>query len=133
MYAGLPGSVEAHRAVLRDAEGGVVTRVRPRETKQVGARDAAGLIRKALTARGTCSVDVGSRRRTLAYDPRVDAPRERWPWPLRLFQPHTVRYVVYEDARRVSSHIFVRNRMEEAIEYFLRDLPPDAQITVTIE
>jgi hypothetical protein len=109
----------------------VVTR--PRETKQVAARDAAGHIRKALGERGTCSVGIGPRRRTLAYDPRVDAPRERWPWPFRLFQPHTVRYVVYEDARRVSSHIFVRNRMEEAIEYFLRDLPPDAQITITAE
>lgn len=109
----------------------VVTR--PRETKQIAARDAAGHMRKALAAHGTCSVGVGSRRRTLAYDPRVDAPHERWPWPLRLFQPHTVRYVVYEDERRVSSHIFVRNRMEEAIDYFLRDLPPDAQITVTME
>jgi hypothetical protein len=130
---GCRGQVEAHRTVSRGAEGEVVTRVRPRETKQVVARDAADHIRKALAARGTCSVEVGSRRRTLAYDPRVDAPRERWPWPLRLFQPHTVRYVVYEDARRVSSHIFVRNRMDEAIDYFLRDLPPDAQITVTIE
>ena len=57
---------EAQRMVhaVRKAES--VTRGRPREMKQIVARDAAVLIRKALGAHGTCSVAVGARRRTLA-------------------------------------------------------------------
>ena len=104
--------------------------VRPGETRQVEARDAARHIRDALDMGGTCSVAVGARRRTLVHDPLVDRPGGRLPWPLGMFQKHTVRYVVYEDERRVSSHIFVRNRMDEAIEYFLRDVDPRSAVTI---
>ncbi len=105
-------------------------RARRHETVRVESRRAAPLIREALRSGGRCTVEVGARRRTLVHDPDVDVPARRLPWPLRMFQTHTVRYVVYEDVRRVSSRIFVRSQMDEAIGYFLRDLDSDTPITV---
>jgi hypothetical protein len=107
-----------------------VKRIRAGETVQVVSRHAVPVIRKALRAGGTCTIEMGARSRTLTHDPGIDAPRKPLPWPLRLFQRHTVRYVVYEDVRRVSSHIFVRRQMDRAIGYFLRDVDPDTPITV---
>jgi len=108
-------------------------RERPAETVQVEARRAADPIRNALRTGGMCAVEVGSKRRTLMHDPTIDVPRRPWPWPLRLFQPHPVRYVVYEDVRRVSGHIFVRGQIDQAIGYFLRDVGPEAPVTVQLK
>jgi len=88
-------------------------------------------MKKALRLGGQCRVDLPSnRRRTLAHDPLIDAPRARLPWPLSVFQQDTVRYVVTEGDARVSSHIYTRSRVNEAIEYFLRDLEPETRVTI---
>ena len=101
------------------------------EVQRLDAADARGAMRRALLAGGSCALEVQGRRRALMHDPRVDRPTRALPWPLSLFQAHTVRYVVLDDERRVSSHIYSRAQMGEAIEYFLRDVAPDAQVTIT--
>lgn len=87
-------------------------------------------MRQALHNGGRCTLEIGGRRRVLMYDPRVDRPARPWPWPLSLLQSPTVRYVVFEDEKRVSSHIYSRPRVDEAIAYFLRGVEPDAIVTI---
>ncbi len=108
-------------------------RERKAEVLSVERVHATPMIRRALESGGTCAVAVGSKRRMLVHDPTLDAPERPLPWPFSLLQPHTIRYVVYEDERRVSSHIFVRNRVDEAIDYFLRDVPSDSKVTITLK
>ena len=102
------------------------------DVQRVAASGARESIRRALTAGGSCAVEVQGRRRVLMHDPRLDRPEHLLPWPLRLFQRHTVRYVVLDDERRVSSHIYSRAQMEGAIDYFLRDVPAEAQVAITL-
>jgi hypothetical protein len=99
----------------------------------VPAREAAPRIRRALERGGRCTVEAGSRTRMLVHDPAVDRSGARRPWPLGLLGRHEVRYVVLEDAKRVSSHIYARPKLDEAIRYFLRELPPDAPVTITAD
>lgn len=99
----------------------------------VRAGEAAGPIRAALDRGGRCTVEVGGRTRVLVHDPRVDRAGPRWPWPLRLLQRHEVRYVVLDDAKRVSSHIYSRRRMDEAIRYFLRDVGPGQPVAIATD
>lgn len=96
----------------------------------VPARAAARPIRRALERGARCTVEARGRTRVLVHDPTVDREGPRWPWPLRWLERRQVRYVVLEDEKRVSSHIYTRPRVDEAIRYFLRDLPPDAPVTI---
>jgi hypothetical protein len=109
---------------------GAVPPHRAGRTRRFAASEAREEMRRALLAGGSCTVEAGGRRRVLMHDPRVDRPATAWPWPLRLFQRHTVRYVVLDEERRVSSHIYTRPRLDEAIAYFLRDLPAEAPVTI---
>lgn len=104
------------------------------ETRIVEARGARAPMKRALRDGGQCRVDLSNRRRrTLSHDPVLDAPSRRLPWPLSVFQQSTVRYVVIEGETRVSSHIYTRNRVDEAIDYFLRDLAPGTRVTISFE
>jgi hypothetical protein len=98
----------------------------------IEALEAREAMERALQQGGKCTVEVGSRRRTLVHDPTLDGPAKKLPWPLELFQEHTVRYVVYDDERLVSGHIFVRRHMKDAIDYFLRDVKPHQKIAITL-
>ena len=87
-------------------------------------------MRRALRRGGRCTVEIGGRRRVLMYDPRVDRPARSWMWPFSLLQSPTVRYVVFEDEKRVSSHIYSRPKLDEAIGYFLRGVEPAATVSI---
>lgn len=100
-------------------------------TQTVRADTARPLIRRALKVGGSAAIEFGQRRRVLLHDPRVDAPARPLPWPLSLFQSHTVRYVVTEGGKRISSHMYVLQKTDEAIDYFLRDIDPGVEITIT--
>ena len=103
-----------------------------RDVHTVEVRRARAAIRQAMREGGECRVELPSnRKRMLAHHPAFAAPRSPLPWPLRLFQQSTLRYVVTEGGQRVSSHLYTRNRVDEAIDYFLRDLPPETRITIT--
>ena len=99
-------------------------------TRRLAAGQAYAAMLQALRAGGTCSVEVGGRRRVLMHDPRVDRPASPLPWPLSLFQSATVRYVVFDDERRVSSHIYSRRHVGKAIAYFLRGVAPEQEVTI---
>lgn len=102
------------------------------EGESVAASAARPIMRKTMRLGGTCQVELGGgRRRVLVHHPQLDAPRPRLPWPLSLFQQPTIRYVVYEGDALVSSHIYTRRRVGEAIEYFLRDVPAEARIAIS--
>jgi len=97
----------------------------------VSVREARQPIAEALRRGGTATIEFGARRRVLVHDPRVDAPAKPLPGPLKLLQKHTVRYMVTEGVRRVSSHIYVWNQIDEAIDYFLKDVDSSASVTIS--
>jgi hypothetical protein len=102
-------------------------------TTMIEAVEARDAMERALMQGGKCTVEVGTRKRTLVHDPTLDGPLKKLPWPLELFQEHTVRYVVYDDERLVSGHIFVRRQMKDAIDYFLRDVQPHQKVAITLK
>ena len=104
------------------------------ENRIIEVRRARAPMKRALQQGGACRVELtGNRRRTLVHHPLLDAPHRPLPWPFSLFQQPTVRYMVTEGETRVSSHIYTRNRVDEAIEYFLRDLAPETRVTISRE
>ena len=100
-------------------------------SQTVRAADSRALIRHALRKGGSAAIEFGARRRVLLHDPRVDKPANPLPWPLSLFQTQTVRYVVTEGGKRISSHMYVLQKADEAIDYFLRDIDPQTEVTIT--
>jgi hypothetical protein len=97
----------------------------------VPVREARKPIEDVLRRGGSATIEFGARRRVLVHDPRVDAPAKPLPGPLKMLQKHTVRYMVTEGVRRVSSHIYVWNQMDEAIDYFLKDVDSTCPVTLT--
>ena len=97
----------------------------------VKVREARKPIAEALKRGGSATIEFGARRRVLVHDPRLDAPVNPLPGPLRMLQKHTVRYMVTEGVRRVSSHIYVWNKMDEAIDHFLKDVDSGVPVTIT--
>jgi hypothetical protein len=97
----------------------------------VPVHEARKPIADALKRGGSAVIEFGARRRVLVHDPRVDAPANPLPGPLKMLQKHTVRYMVTEGVRRVSSHIYVWNQMDEAIDYFLKDVDETARVTIS--
>lgn len=106
---------------------------RPLDSRTVDAEKAEPAIRRAMMEGGNCSVEAEGRRRVLVHEPARDAPLERWPWPFPLFAPHNVRFILYEDTMPTSTLIYEKQRIGEAIKYFMAGLPPKAKIIITRE
>jgi hypothetical protein len=63
----------------------------------IKARDAKKPIQEMLLGNGgAAQVAVGDKRRLLIHD-ESERPLHTLPWPLKLFQPHSFRYLVYEE------------------------------------
>jgi hypothetical protein len=106
----------------------------PLEARIIEASRARPAMKTALRAGGACRVALsGNRKRVLVHHPMLDAPRTKLPWPLSLLQQPTVRYVVSEGDTLVSGHIYRRDHVDEAIDYFLRDLPPSTRVTISAD
>ena len=97
----------------------------------VSVREARKPIADALRHGGSATIEYGERRKVLVHDPRLDAPVKPLPGPLRMLQKHTVRYMVTEGVRRVSSKIYVWHQMDQAIEHFLKDVDSSAQVVIS--
>ncbi len=119
-----PGAPQFHRSLAATTE-------RPQDARTVDAEKAEAAIRRAMLDGGTCSVEFEGRRRVLVHDPRVDAPLKRWIWPFHLLSPHRVRFMLYEDALRATTITYEKERIADAMKYFLQGLPPKAKIIIT--
>ena len=103
------------------------------DSRTLDAEKAEPAVRRAMLEGGMCSVEAEGWRRVLVHDPAVDAPLKRWVWPFPLFSPHRVRFITYEGPMRASTLTYEKNKMEEAIRYFFRGLPPKAKVIITRE
>lgn len=115
-----------HRSASTPAE-------RPLDSRTIDADKAEAVVRRTMLDGGTCSVEAEGWRRVLVHDPAMDAPLKRWPWPFSLFSPHRVRFLFYEGTMRASTLTYEKNKLEDAIQYFLHDLPPKAKVSITRE
>ena len=106
---------------------------RPMDSRTLDAEKAEAAIRRAMQDGGSCSVEAEGRRRMLVHDPAVDAPLRNWPWPFTLFAPHRVRLIIYEDNLPSSALAYEKDRIGEAIAYFLGGLSPKAKVIITRE
>jgi len=119
-----PGPAGFHRSLAATTE-------RPQDARTIDAEKAEPAIRRAMLDGGTCSVEAEGRRRVLAHDPKIDAPFKHWPWPFHLLSPHRVRFLLYEDTLRATTMTYEKNRIDDAIRYFLQGLPPKAKVVIT--
>ena len=119
-----PGPAGFHRSLAATTE-------RPQDARTVDAEKAESAIRRAMLDGGTCSVEAEGRRRVLVHDPKIDAPLKSWPWPFHLLSPHRVRFLLYEDTLQATTMTYEKNRIDDAIRYFLLGLPPKAKVVIT--
>ncbi|MEO5618586.1 MAG: hypothetical protein ABIS67_12510 [Candidatus Eisenbacteria bacterium] len=104
---------------------------RSMDSRTLDAEKAEAAIRRAMQDGGTCAVEAEGRRRVLVHDPAVDAPLRNWPWPFTMIAPHRVRLIIYEDNVSSSSLTYERDRVGDAIAYFLGGLPPKAKVIIS--
>lgn len=103
-------------------------------------------------AGGQCHLKCGAVTRILLHDPLVDVAFTRLPWPLSYFQAHNVTYrelvakekpppvsvpqphdtfdefVARVNRRTLEEIVFRRSEVDAAIERFLRDADPAADV-----
>src|SRR5262245_33815384 len=104
---------------------------RPMDSRTLDAEKAKPAILRAMQEGGICSAEAEGRRRELVHDPAVDAPLKGWPWPFPLLSPHRVRLITYEGTLRSGSVTYEKNRIEEAVNYFLAGLPARAKVIIS--
>ena len=98
--------------------------------EQVAAKNAKPAIKKMLMGSGgSVTLAVGKSIRILSHS-AMDRPRVSLPWPLRLAQPRTFRYRVYEGNALVEEQTFDRKSVDIAIAKLLADVPPEEQIVL---
>lgn len=78
---------------------------------------------------GSAKIFVADKMRLLVHDVTL-RPLYTLPWPLKLLQPHSVRYVLFEDQTAVEEKPFNRHQVNDAISLFLDGVPPDDEITL---
>lgn len=94
----------------------------------VKARDSKKLIKTMLLGNGgAAQVAVGNKRRLLVHDMH-ERPLYTLPWPLKLLQPHSFRYLVYEEKIVAEEKSFTRRQVNDAISLFLDGVPPDEEV-----
>lgn len=94
------------------------------------AKDAKNAIKKMLLGNGgAAQVAVGNKRRLLIHD-ESERPLYTLPWPLKLFQAHSFRYLVYEERTAIEERNFTRRQINDAISLFLDGVPPDEEIVL---
>jgi len=96
----------------------------------MNTRDSKKPIKKILLGNGgAAQVTVGNKTRLLIHD-FSERPLYTLPWPLKLLQAHSFRYVVYEGKTVVEEKHFTRREVNDAISLFLNGISPDEEITL---
>jgi len=116
------------RPIFRSAS---VPPERPMDSRTLDAEKSEAAIRRVLEDGGSCSVEAEGRRRELIHDPQVDAPLRGWPWPFTLIAPHRVRLVIWEGTMRSGTVTYEKDRINEAVKYFLTGVSPKAKVIIT--
>jgi len=98
--------------------------------EQVEAKNAKPAIRKMLMGNGgSVTLTVGNSIRILSHS-AIDRPRFTLPWPLKLAQPRSFRYRVYENTNIVEEKTFDRGSVDIAISKLLAGVPSEEQIII---
>jgi hypothetical protein len=99
----------------------------------VKAKDSKKPIKKMLLGNGgSVQIVMGNKTRLLTHD-FTNRPLHTLPWPLKLLQPHSIEYAVYEGKTLVEEKTFTRREVNNAISLFLDGLSADDQIILNPE
>jgi len=100
------------------------------DTFTLEAAKARPLIKKTLKKGGFCIVTLGDQKRHITHNPMMDRPLTRLPWPLSLFQPHTITYSVLENDEEVYTKKYSRSEIGSAIEEFLEGVDASQNVII---
>jgi hypothetical protein len=99
----------------------------------IEAKSAASAIRKMLMGNGgTATVTVGNSIRLL-FHTAIDRPLTTLPWLLKLLQPRTFRYRVYESNELLEETDFDKSSVDVAISKLLNNVAANDQVTLRPE
>jgi len=98
--------------------------------EHIKAKDAKPTIRKMLLGNGgSATVTVGDTVRVLSHY-FGDRPLITLPWPLKLLQPRTFDYTVYEDNKVVEETSFDGRSINVAIAKLLEGVPSASKVII---
>lgn len=76
----------------------------------VNARDARNLLKMLMGNGGAAQIRLANKIRLLIHDEK-ERPLHMLPWPLKLLQAHSFRYVVYEKKTKIEERHFTRRQL----------------------